>query len=60
MIEVKFLLNTNMKLVSPAHNCIHRIPPVDTYIDDVTFDLQENLIISETVYDIRKLTMEHL
>ena len=61
MIEIKLLLNTKRKPVFPI-----QIPSLRTghsapqrkYIDDVIFGLQENLLISETVYDRRKMSEE--
>ena len=62
MMEKKLLLNTNRKPESPS-----QIPSLRTehsapwrrYTDDVIFSLQENLNISETVYDRRIMSMEH-
>ena len=62
MTVLKLLLNTDKEPKSTF-----QIPSLQTvhsalqrrYIDDVMFSLHEDLIISETVYDRRKLTVEH-
>ena len=58
-----YLLNTNIKLVSsvriPSMRTVYSAPK-RRYFDDVTFGSQENVLISESVYDGRKPTMEHI
>ena len=62
MIEIKLPLNTNRKPLSLFELAALRTvinAPQRSYIDDVIFGLQENLIISEMVYDRRKMYIEH-
>ena len=62
LTEVKLLLNTNRKLVSPIQNPSLKTvysTPKQRYNEDGIFGLQENLIMLETAHDRRKLSMKH-
>jgi len=60
MIERKLVLNTSRKPLSLFQILSLKlsIMPLGRYIDDIIFGLQENLIISETVYHRWKFSME--
>ena len=62
MIELMLILNTDRKPLPffqiPLSRTVHSAPG-GKKIDGVIFGLQKNLIISETVYDRRKVSMEH-
>ena len=62
IIGVKLLLNTNGKPYKPFLNPLLKTvfsAPQRRCHDDVTFGVQENLIISETVYIRRTTSMKH-
>ena len=62
MIDENLLWNTYRKLWSPFQNLSSETAysaPWRIYTDDVISGLQENLIISEMVYDRRTMSTEH-